>query len=67
MRDPDRIAEFLLLGSVVLPGAMAWSGEVAGAFLLWIVLLTIGLGWAAKSDDAPFRKPWDYGDRPRGD
>jgi hypothetical protein len=67
MRDPDRIAEFLLLGSVMLPTALAWTGALAEGFLLWVVLLATGLGWAAKSDDAPFRKPWDYGDRPGGD
>lgn len=67
MRDPDRIAEFLLLGSVMLPAALAWTGALAEGFMLWVVLLAAGLAWAAKSDDAPFRKPWDYGDPPRHD
>jgi hypothetical protein len=64
MRDSDRIAESLLLGSVLAPAVLVWAGALAGALLVWFALMVAGLAMAGRGDDAPFRKPWEYGDPP---
>ena len=56
MFPPERIAEFLFSGSVIMPTALQMTDNTGPALMSFVVLLFAGLLTAALDQDAPCRR-----------